>query len=532
LHDLRAAGRTAVIGVAAAGALAGWWALLAARAQDPAGNAPPAPAAAGPRPALVGQSGCSAGACHGNPSAPSLTRGPDANCWKSSFTHWLAADPHTRAYRVLLDDDGLAGEQHGLAKRIVAALAGKDAGGKPKPHKPASEDARCLACHTNPAVADDGTPKEWVHMRAVGVSCEACHGPADKWLARHITWKTPEDRTGSAGVVASGMANLNDVGERAKMCAGCHVGAPADPARGYLVPRDMNHDMIAAGHPRLNFDFAAYQRRLPPHWQEKDRTVGSGVPRGPDFEAKMWLVGRVATAEAACEFTADRAARAQHPADPAPWPELSESNCFACHHNIIPEDKDVLAGGGPRSDPPKKVPFWRQTPAFFAGRSPGCAPWQTLWPASPDWDVGGATADLGAFREEMQKLRPNPGTAATKAAAAAASLKAARDTLAKQPDAQAVALVQGAAKAAAGRADRLNWDEAGELYQALVTLEVVRQSRPGAAPFVETSPVGKTFGALRKALMLPSAPRTDSPKEYRPDGVGAAFRTLVEELGK
>src|SRR6476660_5000791 len=105
-------------------------------------------------------------------------------------------------------------------------------------------------------------------LRSEGVGCEACHGNASSWYGPHTgdTWSAANR---PALYQTHGMHKLYDVGERALVCAGCHVGAPADEKRGYPVPRDMNHDMIAAGHPRLNFDFADYQRRLPPHWQEK-----------------------------------------------------------------------------------------------------------------------------------------------------------------------------------------------------------------------------------------------------------------------
>ncbi|MFO0801822.1 MAG: hypothetical protein U0791_01680 [Gemmataceae bacterium] len=152
------------------------------------------------------------------------------------------------------------------------------------------------------------------------MSCEACHGDAGKWMPKHTTWgKT--DR--AAGYDATGMAKLFDIGERAVICAGCHVGAAADDSRGYPV-RDMNHDMIAAGHPRLNFDFAEYQRWLRPHWQEEDRS--------PEFEVKAWLVGRAAHAEAATKLTADRESRGK--AGSAPWPEFAESSCVSCHHKL------------------------------------------------------------------------------------------------------------------------------------------------------------------------------------------------------
>src|SRR6185312_4830920 len=114
------------------------------------------------------------------------------------------------------------------------------------------------------------------------------------------TWTAANRDT---GYQQSGMARLYDIGERALACAGCHVGAPADPERGYPV-RDMNHDMIAAGHPRLNFDFADYQHRLTPHWFERNRTTGQ--PAGPAFELQAWLIGKVAHAEAALHLDVDR----------------------------------------------------------------------------------------------------------------------------------------------------------------------------------------------------------------------------------
>ena len=66
------------------------------------------------------------------------------------------------------------------------------------------------------------------------------------------------------------MTDLNSVATRVMICAGCRVGSPEE--RGIPI-RDVTHDLIAAGHPRLNFDYATYVRSLPPHWTEKDRTL-------------------------------------------------------------------------------------------------------------------------------------------------------------------------------------------------------------------------------------------------------------------
>ena len=54
---------------------------------------------------------------------------------------------------------------------------------------------------------------------ADGVGCEACHGPAEKWLARHYRddWKgvSPADKK------ALGMDNTRDLRARADLCVGC-----------------------------------------------------------------------------------------------------------------------------------------------------------------------------------------------------------------------------------------------------------------------------------------------------------------------
>ena len=258
----------------------------------------------------VGVAGCASTACHGGPASDSLTGKLDSHTWAGSATHWMAVDPHTQAYAALESPfaDEIVLRMHSTVK--------------------ATDDVRCLACHTNPTLATQELSAHERRVQREGVSCEACHGAATKWLHSHRTW-TAASR--ASGYEQSGMAKLYDLGERALACAGCHVGAPADPARGYPV-RDMNHDMLAAGHPRLNFDFADYQRRLTPHWFERDRASGLSV--GPGFELKAWLVGRAAHVEAASLLRVDRESRAKRNDPSTPWPEFAEWSCVSCHHNV------------------------------------------------------------------------------------------------------------------------------------------------------------------------------------------------------
>lgn len=250
----------------------------------------------------VGVGGCASAGCHGGSAA--LAANPDRLAWMNSATHWLAVDPHTKAYSAL---------ETPLATAIMKRLQSNQA---------ATEDIRCLACHTNPSLATGKIDAREAHLRSDGVSCEACHGDAGKWVSRHASWSAANR---GEQYERHGMAKLYDLGERAAMCAGCHVGAPADPARGYPV-RDMNHDMIAAGHPRLNFDFADYQRRLSPHWFEEDQS--------PEFEVRAWLVGRVAHQESALLLHEDRRNRAKANDSRTPWPEFADWNCVSCHHPI------------------------------------------------------------------------------------------------------------------------------------------------------------------------------------------------------
>src|SRR5262249_26191321 len=163
--------------------------------------------------------------------------------------------------------------------------------------------------------------------------CEACHGPARDWLVEHrdASWRRQDARTKEK----AGMNALAGLADRALVCAGCHIGAPADPARG-LPLRDMTHEFIAPGHPRLMFEFGAYLANDRRHWGEKDTRW--------DSEARAWQVGQAVSLESALHLLGDRAGRPD-------WPELAEYDCHACHHPVRAESwrrhaYSRVAGGG------------------------------------------------------------------------------------------------------------------------------------------------------------------------------------------
>lgn len=285
---------------------------------------------------FAGAASCSARACHGSdkPVAGSSVQ-------QNEFTMVAMHDKHARAYTLLTQD---------RAKGIAENLAASNPEGKPiEAHK----DWRCLACHATPQSAwelyegkDPTTLEKTIENWHVGgVSCEACHGPADRgkdaWLLTHMnkTWKD----SSAADKTRYGFNNMSDLVIQAQTCAGCHVGAPADKAKN-LPPRDCNHDIMAAGHPRLNFELALFRANMPPHWN-----VAKKKQDDPGYQAKVWAVGRLACAEASLKLMEFRANEAKVTGR---WPEFAEGRCFACHKDLDPGWSE------------KKEPVGRKTGSF------------------------------------------------------------------------------------------------------------------------------------------------------------------------
>jgi hypothetical protein len=263
----------------------------------------------------VGTASCSARACHGSPTAQASDAEACVN--RNEYTRWVATDKHAEAYRVLFSE-----RARGITAKLRSTL-------------PAHEDPSCLACHTNP-LATSPEPAA-VAERQSGVGCEACHGSAGSWLDAHTQpgWR----QRISAEKAALGMIVLADPLQKTKACVGCHVGAAPDQPAG-APARNMNHDMIAAGHPRLNFELTAFLANLPPHWKNIDAPSAAEACR-------QWALGQVASAEAAVSLLGYRAGL-----EDGPWLELAEYDCFACHHDLrepSARQRRELEVRGPRS---------------------------------------------------------------------------------------------------------------------------------------------------------------------------------------
>ncbi|WP_020474398.1 multiheme c-type cytochrome [Zavarzinella formosa] len=314
----------------------------------------------------VGNSGCSAQGCHGAvmPRTKPLSiwgaDDTDRTRWRESSTIFNGHDPHRLAFDVLKND-----RSAGIQRRLQTTT-------------PASEDSRCLACHSNPTMANDKSEAAKA-IHADGVSCEACHGNSSGWIDAHTKWDGSTNR--QRAYVSTGMTQLNEINVRAMTCLRCHVGSEAEPDKN-TPRRDVNHDLIAAGHPRLNFDFATYMERLPAHWVEKDRGEKSGVFRNQSVAAWYWVIGRQASNTAAYRLLADRATLGEKA--PQAWPELSENDCFSCHRGLDPERKKFsqpparITGGLGRESPPilhalqKNIPHTDAVEALM--RKPGQSP--------------------------------------------------------------------------------------------------------------------------------------------------------------
>lgn len=279
------------------------WHLVAPAtpASDPAPAPLPrwSPAPPSTSASTVGAGRCSAVACHGSALPVAGSR-----IFHDEHTTWITRDPHTEAYQVL----------HSELSQNIVRLLNKRA---EKP-VPAYEDDRCLVCHataTRPVATRQATLQD-------GVGCESCHGPAKHWLELHTTdaWATIP---ASEKEERFGMYQTDSLARRAAVCAGCHVGGPSENGR---PPRDVDHDLIAAGHPRLAFEFSGMLANLPPHWNEKGRNAA------PDFPARAWAIGQVVSARAALDQLANRATAAEQSS--GRWPELAEYDCASCHHDL------------------------------------------------------------------------------------------------------------------------------------------------------------------------------------------------------
>jgi len=284
-----------------------------------------------------------------------------------------------------------------------------------KPHPPAH------------AEEEKELPHEPVAMR--GISCESCHGGAAKWIATHFRRDVSRE-----SLAKQGMIDTKNLLLRARQCAACHVGS---------AEQDMNHDMIAAGHPPLRFEQASYEALLAgKHWNDAPQRTAN-----PNYEVQLWAAGRIAAAEAALELLEERAKQAGNKRS---WPEFAESNCFACHQPLRSLEGRTTEVGAYRT------------------RVTRIAPWQTWNTALVTSLIVGEPAGefdkaLDALRTAMEKsFEPSAPDIAEKAATARKLLQAAVriDANGRVLDRHDCPLDVDAVLTAGKASNSVSWDEA------------------------------------------------------------------------
>jgi hypothetical protein len=409
-----------------------------------------APAAA---PKVLGVASCAAMACH----HANGTLGSKG----SEYSTWVAIDPHARAYRTLFNDRSVR-MQELLDPRIKA-----------------HENALCLKCHAIEASA--GVPRAF---RGDGVGCESCHGPAEHWKATH--YLPGFDR------MTPGFIDTRDLAVRAEACARCHVGGPGG--------QEVNHDLIAAGHPRLRFEFAAYLANYPRHWRLADEKA-----RHPDFEARAWAIGQIVSARSALQLLAARATQ-------QPWPEFAEYECAACHHDLKDQKRT------------------------FKGK-PGALLWGTWYfavlPALAEEAPGASQASSEARHELarlLEKRYPDPKTVSKAAQGEADRLTRWLRTVKTQGPARRglPALLRALA-----RHDELarSWDESAQLYLGIAA---VHNGMTDVDPRLKSPARNAAILGLRKQLEKAFGAERDilygTPGNFRPDAIKTSLSEIRKQL--
>jgi hypothetical protein len=432
----------------------------------------------------MGVASCSSSACHGGDGPTEAKR--------SEYTTWVAHDKHARAYRVLFEE---------RSRRIARNLPEPD-GRLVEAH----EKALCLKCHASNNGEEGG--KGLRLFRADGVGCETCHGPAERWLTVHYQAGFKEKSAGDKALL--GLFPTKDLTFRAKQCVACHVGN---------AEKEVNHDLIAAGHPRLSFEFAAYLALYPKHWNPADERQ-----RYPDFAARAWIIGQLTSARAALDLLQARAEGAD--ADEKkrkPWPEFSEYDCFACHKDLKVDSPRQLAG--------------------YSDRRPGAFPWGTWYltmPSTfarlPGQDPSGFESSLKALREEMQKPSPSAAQVAPKAEKVSRILGAWLDRVESKSSFKRSTierLMAGFLRDGETRADAMDWDQAAQLYLAVAALgRGLENQEPGRTQRAERE---EALAAIQNRLRRAFPPGSNSPSGFDPldkPRLAEQFKTLREGLAK
>jgi hypothetical protein len=227
----------------------------------------------------LGVASCASSLCHG-----AVETWKASNVLQNEYVTWSRRDKHARAYSVLLNE-----RSQDIAKRLGMK-------------EPAHESALCLDCHAhNVPPAQRGER----FVLSDGITCEACHGPAGRYLTSHV-----QRGATRANNVSRGLYPTEDHVARAKLCLSCHFGNSQ---------KFVTHKMMAAGHPRMSFELDTFTQIQPPHFRVDSAQRSDGV--------RIWAIGQALGAHEILDILNDPKRGRD-----GLFPELVLFDCHACHH--------------------------------------------------------------------------------------------------------------------------------------------------------------------------------------------------------
>lgn len=285
--------------------LVGWVVMLTAALASVAVMAQPLPYQSLHQ--TLGTVTCASSLCHG-----SVKLWKDSNVLQNEYLTWSRIDKHARAYNVLLNE---------RSQRIVRNLGLK---------QPAHEAKICLDCHAHLIPQERRGERFKV---TDGVTCESCHGPAEKWVKTHVA---PGDSATAqhAANIDDGMYPTSDAVARAKLCMSCHYGNQ---------DKLVTHRIMGAGHPRMSFELDTFTEIAPKHFVvDKDYSERKKVWDG----AKTWAIGQALAVSETMNILADPKRGRD-----GVFPELVLFDCHACHHPMSENRWKPKTAFGPSISP-------------------------------------------------------------------------------------------------------------------------------------------------------------------------------------
>jgi hypothetical protein len=205
----------------------------------------------------TGTASCGSSSCHGQTK-------PKADFPKlNENIVWRTKDAHRKAFATLTNEQLKSKvSPSGIAKKLSIDKA--------------ETSNRCLVCHSVDVKPELRAEKFKIED---GVSCEGCHGPAEKWLEPHAEKGWTHEKS-----VAVGMYDTKSFLLRAEKCVSCHL--------------QIDVKLVEAGHPDLQaFELDGFSDKMPPHWRDK----GQFAP------TKAWATGQVISLREAAKQLGDRA---------------------------------------------------------------------------------------------------------------------------------------------------------------------------------------------------------------------------------